>query len=114
MVELDASDSTKFSRHLIITFPGNVVFRNNKHVEQFVNSLCKKITEKALLNYSGDTSKLPADALALRRLFFLKKCRDENIRYKLFFDMSVYDSDKNFRMPLSAKHIDIRRRHFNY
>ena len=32
IVELDATDSKKFSRHLIITLQGKFVFRNNKHV----------------------------------------------------------------------------------
>ena len=89
IVELDASNSKKFSRHLIITLPRNFVFRNNVQVGEFVNSMCKKITEKASLDYSGDPCNLSADALTLRRMCFLKKIPGNIVRYKLFVDQSV-------------------------
>ena len=112
IVELDATDSKKFSRHLIITLQGKFVFRNNKQVGEYVNLMCTKIKEIAALNYSGDSSKLTADTLALRKLFFLKRCLG-NIGNKLFFDLSVYESNQNFRLPLSSKFEDVGKKHFS-
>ena len=40
IIELDASRSVKFSRHLVITSPGQYVFPNNDIVSKFVNLMC--------------------------------------------------------------------------
>ena len=74
--------------------------------------MCTKIKEIAALNYSGDSPKLNADTLALRKLFFLKRCLG-NIGNKLFFDLSVYESNQNFRLPLLYKFEDVGKKHFS-
>ena len=43
----------------------------------------------------------------------MKRCRDNDINLRLFVDQSVYRSNQNFRMVLSAKFTDTGKRHFN-
>ena len=116
MVELDASNSKKFSRHIIITFPGNLVFQDNAHAGRFVKLLCTEITNSTLMHDSNNSNSMLVsdDALPLRSLFFLKKDKDDIIKRVLFVDQGVYAPNQNYRLPLSAKFIDIGTRHFKY
>ena len=54
------------------------------------------------------------ETLPLRSLFFLKKDKDDIIKRVLFVDQGVYAPNQNYRLPLSAKFIDIGTRHFKY
>ena len=112
ILELDASDPAKFSRHLIVSFPDNLVFRNNIDVGKFVNLFCNHLTSRACLDQNED-SNLSPDALLIRRLFFLKRFRDNDVNLRLFVDQLVYRSTQNFRMVLSTKFTDTGKRHFN-
>ena len=69
IIELDATNAKKFSRHIIVLFPDNVVFNHNQHVEVFVKMLCDQIRQLACINESDHNSKLTGDALELRKLF---------------------------------------------
>ena len=68
MIELDASDINKFSRHLIITFPHDQVFTGPRNVLKFVSLLCDYIKSIASINI--DVSNISPDARVLRKLFF--------------------------------------------
>ena len=61
ILEMDASNFKKFSRHLLIHLPEGLVFRNNHHVAQFVNYLCSQITRIISANESTEHSKLSPD-----------------------------------------------------
>ena len=69
ILELDASDPAKFSKHVIVSFPDNLVFRNNFVVGEFVNLFCNHLTSRACLDQIEDFNLSP-DALLIRRLFF--------------------------------------------
>ena len=69
IIELDASRSVKFSRHLFITLPGQYVFPNNHIVSKFVNLMCNYITTTESWNTS-DESKLSSHAVLMRKQFF--------------------------------------------
>lgn len=111
IIEFDASNFKKFSKHIIVHLPGPYFFRDNIHVGQFVNFLCKEIKSTAEINNS-DTSILTPLAQSLRQLFFKKK-RGNIISLPTFIDQDVYSRYQNFRLVLSAKHKDIGKRHLN-
>ena len=69
IIELDASSSVKFSRHIIVNFPEGYVFPKNGAVSKFVTLMCNYITTAASWNTS-DESTLSPDAICLRKSFF--------------------------------------------
>ena len=111
IVELDASNSTKFSRHLIVSLPGDYAFANVNEVFKFVNMICNHITKIASWDTPEETTLSP-DALSLRQLFFMKQ-KDQNIHKTLFVDLVPYKSFQNFRLVLSSKFEDIGKRNLN-
>ena len=112
LVECDASDDKKFSRHLVVVFPKEFVFRNTDDVGIFVKSLSDRITRIAALDIV-DESLLTNDAGLMRQFFFRKKNKQGVVMSVLFIDHSVYKRNKNVRLPLSAKFDELGARHFN-
>jgi len=121
MVEVDSSTDDKFSRHLIVTLPNGVVFKDNEHVGVFVNKLYDSVRKGARiddLEYEkekpGELESLISDYnLSLRKLFVFKKINTKLERV-MIFDSSVYTRNRCFRLVLSAKFKDINKRHFKY
>ena len=111
IIEFDASNVKKFSKHIVVHLPGPYFFRDNIHVGEFVDFLCKEIKSTACINHS-DTSVLSPLAQSLQQLFF-KKERGNIIFLATFIDQDVYSRYQNFRLVLSAKHKDIGKRHLN-
>ena len=108
LIELDASNYKKFSKHLIVILPGPHFFKDNKHVGEFVDFLCNEIKVTACLNNQNDSLSLSPLVHSLRQQF-----RGDIIQNVLFIDQTVYGALQNFRLILSAKFSDIGRRHFN-
>ena len=93
IIDLQCTNSSKFSRHLIIKFPKNIVFKNNIQCGIFVQKLCNKIKIDAQKNKP------------LQQLFIFKSDPSEhvNITPKLFIDQSVYSRNRTFRLLFSSK-----------
>jgi len=110
IVELDASNTTKFSRHIIVSLPVGYVFASGREVFKFTELLCKHITNIAAWSIN-DESSLSPDAVSLRKLFYLKE-EGSNIRNRLFVDLSVNRDFGNFRLLLSRKFGEMGKRNF--
>ena len=102
----------KFSRHLVVNFPGKCVFQSTALACQFVESLCNHIRATASFQKS-DESILSADAILMRQLFFRKEVDGKILPQELFVDLSVYRNNNKFRLPLSAKFAEIGMRYLH-
>ena len=114
ILDLDASNYTKFSRHLIVTLPGEFVFRDNQQVFKFVRHMCNIIKTTDSGNRFNDSIS-SSEIAALRRLIYRKYIHTGVTRRVLIIDLTVYTSghNRNFRIVLSVNFEDIGRRHFN-
>ncbi|DAZ95128.1 TPA: hypothetical protein N0F65_009759 [Lagenidium giganteum] len=83
IVQLDSSTDAKFSRHLIIHLPGNVLFKNNLHVGAFVRSMVSDLI-------STDAAS-PFDV-------------EGSDGKTLFIDLGVYTRHRMFRIWKSSKY----------
>ena len=111
IVELDATNWKKFSRHIIVNLPGEYVFRDSKHVFTFVQYLYNVIKATD----TGDELKdaIPnSEIAALSKLMYSKEVSKGVFQREPFIDLGVYTSYRNFRLILSAKFEDIGKRHF--
>ena len=82
MIELDASNDNKFSRHFHIVLDSACLFRNVRHVKEFATSL-----HNTLYQNNHRVTKLIANEM----------CQTT------FIDLSVYSNNQNFRLILSSK-----------
>ena len=108
-IELDSSTRTKFSRHLIVSLPGETYFRNNLQVGDFVTMFCDKISEEA--DFATNYREIPAKVLEARKLFIWHMDKNNNFTKRMYVDRDVYTSNRNMRIVLSAKFVDVRKRH---
>jgi len=121
MVEFDSSTDKKFSRHLVVTLPKNVVFKHAGHVGVFVNELCNDIRKEAhseeLESDNDEEEQEECSELGknIRKLFVLRKPKKKELKLKrdFIFDTSVYTRNRCFRLVLSAKYEDRTKRHFS-
>ena len=86
ILELDSSTDTKFSRHLIIRFPG-AAFATNIHAGAFIQGLCKRAQEER------------EEDPRFGSLFVSKG----DISDACFIDLGVYTRNRAFRLHLSSK-----------
>jgi len=121
MVEFDSSTNKKFSRHLVVTLPKDVVFKHAGHVGVFVNEFCSDIRkeahswELALENDEREPEECSDIGKNLKKLFVLRKPKKKELKLKrdFIFDTSVYTKNRCFRLVLSAKYEDRTKRHFS-
>ena len=107
-IELDATSKEKFSRHLIVHLPYNMVFQNNFECGIFVEQLNQKINEQYPVNIQN--------RFGTRREDFYWFKNVENKKSKVshsIIDNSVYRKYQCFRLVNSAKYKDLGKRHFN-
>ena len=67
-VEIDSSNAQKFSRHVIISLPGENFFFNDKQMGQFVRLFCSNLTKEAA--FGEQVSNFSGVVQEVRRLFF--------------------------------------------
>ena len=91
IIELDATNDVKFSRHLIVNLQSRCLFRNTNHVKEFATHLRDKLYTN---NYR--VTKLVAGQRQVSTLV----------------DISVYTNNHNFRILLSSKFRDRGNRPF--
>ena len=108
IIDLTSTTKHKFSRHLIIVFPGNVVFKNNQQCGIFVRKLCDqiRITAKMGLHHFNKSTQLNQKwGKQLQKLFVYdmdpNNCADYN--RILFIDQAVYTRNRCFRLIKSSK-----------
>jgi hypothetical protein len=87
--ELDSSTDQKFSRHLLIRFPG-AAFKHNGHVGALVKDLADRVWSSA----SSD----PRAAMLI-----VRKGQEQGMSYTLMIDTGVYSRNRAFRLFLSSK-----------
>lgn len=87
--ELDSSTDQKFSRHLLIRFPG-AAFKHNGHVGALVKDLADHV-------WSLGSSDPRAAMLIVR------KGQEQSMSYTLMIDTGVYSRNRAFRLFLSSK-----------
>ena len=86
-IELDSSTRTKFSRHLIVSLPGETHFRNIVQVGDFVTMFCDKISEEA--DFTTKYRKIQAKVLEARKLFVWHMDKNNNFTKRMCADRDV-------------------------
>ena len=85
IIELDATDNVKFSRHLVVNLQSRCLFRNTDHVNEYATYLHDKL-------YSNNCR-------------IIKLVAGQR-RFSTLIDLSVYSNNQNFRILLSSKFKD--------
>ena len=84
IIDLTSSTKSKFSRHLIIIFPTNAVFKNNQQCGIFVRKLCDSMRKSAKMgiHHFDTTTQLTEKGKQLQTLFIYDmdptNCNDYN------------------------------------
>jgi hypothetical protein len=102
IIELDSTSSEKFSRHIMIILPNNtcsneILFLNNKHVGNFVQSLVKDLMESSKDTLAGAD---PMSNNKYQRLWV--NSRDGKKTF--IVDLGVYTRNRAFRLFQSCKY----------
>ena len=85
IIELDASNDVKFSRHLVVNLQSRCLFRNYHHVKEYATYLYDKMFSNG---------------------WRINKLLDGQRWVSTLIDFSVYGSNQNFRIILSSKFED--------
>uniref|UniRef100_A0A6A7G8N9 DNA-directed primase/polymerase protein n=1 Tax=Hirondellea gigas TaxID=1518452 RepID=A0A6A7G8N9_9CRUS len=112
IIDLDASSSKKFSRHLICHLP-NAVFDNNQSMGVFVDELCSNLEDEEKEMNDNQKENDPSNEFSSdsqqtnsKSQFVLteKKQNGSLITYrKCWIDRSVYSNNRCFRIISSSK-----------
>ena len=93
MLEMDATNSVKFSRHVIVVLDSKCLFRNVHHVKEFATDL-----HQLLWKSNCRITKVVANELTNSTLV----------------DLGVYNNNQNFRVLLSSKYAEKGKRPLNF
>ena len=85
MLELDASNPVKFSRHLVVVLSSGCLFRNVTHVKEYAQYLHDALCQ--------------SDCCVTKRV-------GGRLQQLTIVDLNVYGGNQNFRIMLSSKYED--------